>query len=119
MATEIPAQAPARRSTAPSLIRVPRGKLPPIMDDAHGGASAQKTTQILRPRATAWNPYRRDPVVGVGMGRMGSRRSAYGKGLAPLLADGNHRDAGRNRARCGAAGTAAHAGVIAPHFRMI
>src|SRR4029077_7185210 len=42
----------------------------------------------LRPRATAWNPYRRDPVVGVGVGGMGSRRSAHGKGLAPLPADG-------------------------------
>src|SRR5262245_58310459 len=69
MATEIPA--PPGDPWRPSLIRVARGKLPPIMVDVRGRAPAQKTTQILPPRATAWNPNRRDPVVGVGMGKDG------------------------------------------------
>src|SRR5262245_6301839 len=109
---------PAQADHGAFVIRVAREKSPTIMANADDWAIAQKTTQILRPRATAWNLYRRDHVVQIGVGRMGSRRSAHGKGLAPLPADGNHRPAGGNGARCATAPTAARAGIIAPDFGM-
>src|SRR5262245_11150531 len=108
---------PAQPDHGAFVIRVARGTRT-IMSNVSDRSIAQKTTQILRPRATAWNLYRRDHVVEIGVGRMGSRRSAHGKGLAPLPADGNHRPAGGNGARCATAPTAARAGIIAPDFGM-
>src|SRR4029453_4908743 len=57
---------PAQPNHGAFVIRVARGKSPTIMSNVGDRPIAQKTTQILRPRATAWNPYRRDHVVGVG-----------------------------------------------------